>query len=289
MIHSMTGFASQQRESEFGLLSLDLRSLNHRYLEVTIRLPEELRSTEARLRELIGDHLSRGKIDLSVRFRPGAGASGALRLNESFAHSLAELSTGAREFFPEAREPDLAAWMAWPGVVEEVASDLSPLQAELVGCVEQALSELVAYRRREGEKLGAAIRERLAEVGEIADRFRNWMPQIRERQRERLAEKVAGFTETAVDDGRLEQEVALLLQRLDVDEELDRLDAHVSEVDRTLNRDKPIGRRLDFLMQELNREANTLGSKSADPRTSQKSVDLKVLIEQMREQVQNIE
>lgn len=290
MIHSMTGFAAARSDTEFGVLSVELRSLNHRYSELSIRLPEELRVTEPTLRQMLSARVKRGKLDATVRFRAQAGGtSTGMALNEPLARKLAEVADQARALFPDAQPGDLPGWLAWPGVVNQPEADLTPLHQELLGLVEAALAELVAYRRREGEQLAALINERLAEVKSITAQVRKWMPEIAQRQRARMIEKVQALTEVSADESRLEQEIAFILQRMDVDEELDRLDAHVAEVERSLASDKPIGRRLDFLMQELNREANTLGSKSADARASQACVDLKVLIEQMREQVQNIE
>ncbi|MEM9303979.1 MAG: YicC/YloC family endoribonuclease [Pseudomonadota bacterium] len=289
MTYSMTGFAQARRDTELGQLGVELRTLNHRYFEAFFRLPEELRAAEPDLRDLAAGRVRRGKLEVSVRYRPAAGAAVELRFNARLAKQLAALEREAAAVFTEARPADLAAWLAWPGVVESPEADLSPVKEALLEAMGDALDDLLAHRAREGEKLAGLIRERLAEIERIAADVRGWLPEIREQAATRLKDKVAALTESALDPGRLEQEIAMILQRLDVDEELDRLDAHVQEVQRTLRSKKPIGRRLDFLMQELNREANTLGSKTVDTRLNRASVELKVLIEQMREQVQNIE
>ena len=290
MITSMTGFAAARSETRLGVLRVELRSLNHRYCEIGVRLPEELRPAESALRERIADRVRRGKLDVTVRFEPAAGGAGApVELNQHHARQLAQAARAAREIFPDAAPGDLPSWLALPGMISEPQLDLAPLHEALLALVDSALDELMAFRRREGDKLAAVIRERLAEVGVIASRVRDWLPEINERLRARARDRIQQLVDAPLDEHRLEQEVAFLLQRADIDEELDRLTMHLGEVERTLQSDKPVGRRLDFLMQELNREANTLGSKSSDPRTSQASVDLKVLIEQMREQVQNIE
>jgi uncharacterized protein (TIGR00255 family) len=289
MIRSMTAFAAAKTETEWGQLSIELRSLNHRYLELFMRLPEELRVAEPQVREALSERLSRGKVDCTVRFKRDPGAAGArLQLNEQLAAQISELAQQASSLLPEARPSSLAEWLRWPGLVSEAEPDLSPLGNALTELVERASADMVAFREREGEKLATLITDRLAQVREQVAAVREWLPEIRGNQRTRMDEKVSQLS-TSLDPERLEQEVAILLQKLDVDEELDRLEAHITEVERTLALTKPVGRRLDFLMQELHREANTLGSKSVDSRTTQASVNLKVLIEQMREQVQNIE
>jgi uncharacterized protein (TIGR00255 family) len=285
----MTAFAAGKIDTEWGELSIEIRSLNHRYLEAFVRLPEELRATEPQVREALTDRLSRGKVDVSVRFRRDAGAaSSQLNLNSNLARQLSELSQQAAAELPQAQPSSMLEWLRWPGIVEESEPDLSPLKDAFESLLNTAIDDLLAFRQREGERLTALIEDRLAGIDDEVEKVRQWLPEIREAQRTRLNDKIGQLAQS-LDPERLEQEVAILLQKLDVDEELDRLIAHLAEVRRTLGLDKPVGRRLDFLMQELNREANTLGSKSVDSRTTQVSVDLKVLIEQMREQVQNIE
>ncbi len=285
----MTAFATSTAETPWGRLTLELRSLNHRFLELAVRLPEELRALEPRLRERLGERLRRGKVDLSLRWKrsPGEGG-GELKLNRALGERLVTLVAEARELFPDAARATTADWLRWPGLVEESDPDVGSIGNAVMDLTDQVLGRLLEMRAREGERLREFIEDRLAQVGPIVDSVRAMLPEIRARLGERLNEKVSSLVQQ-VDPQRLEQEIALLLQRMDVDEEIDRLGAHGEEVRRALASDKPVGRRLDFLMQELHREANTLGAKSIDARTTQASVDLKVLIEQMREQVQNIE
>jgi len=289
MIHSMTAFAAATRDTPLGRLGLELRSVNHRYLETNLRLPEELRPLEGKFRERISARLNRGKVDLSVKLRREAGGiSSELHLNAELAKQLTAVESEFGKINSQATPSSTIDWLRWPGLVVEPEQDPGPLQEAALAGLENALDDLVAFRRREGDKLGAMIEDRLAGITRQAQQMRAIMPEIREGMRDKLNERIANL-QAQVDAERVEQEVVMLLQKLDIDEELDRLNAHVSEVKRTLESNKPIGRRLDFLMQELNREANTLGSKSADTRMTQAAVELKVLIEQMREQVQNIE
>ena len=289
MIRSMTGFASVERQYEFGRLAWELRSVNHRYLELGLRLPEEFRVLEPEIRRLLGEHLSRGKVDAALRFTPAAGAAGAaLQLNRALLDRLLALQAEIREAAGLQGEAGLDALMRWPGVIEEQAPDPEPLHAAALELLAQAAGSLQSARTREGEDLAAAIRERLASIEDWVGQLREWLPGIRDGLRQKLLDRV-GELQQPLDPGRLEQEIALLAQKIDVDEELDRLQAHVAETRRTLDRKDPVGRRLDFLMQEFNRESNTLGSKSVDARTTQAAVELKVAVEQMREQVQNIE
>jgi len=289
MIRSMTAFASASTATDWGELSIEIRSLNHRYLEAFVRLPDDLRAAEPRIREALAGPLSRGKVEVAIRLRREAGSAGtSLVLNADLADRLGALAGELAERIPDAQPSAIIDYLRWPGLVAESEPDLEPLNAALDATLALALEDLTAFRGREGERLAALIEERLAGIDELVEKVRAWLPEIRDAQRQRLAERVEQLTQN-VDAERLEQEIAIVLQKLDVDEELDRLVTHLGEVRRTLSLDKPVGRRLDFLMQELNREANTLGSKSVDARTTQVSVDLKVLIEQMREQVQNIE
>ena len=285
----MTAFAASARDTAWGRVSIELRSLNHRFLDLAMRLPEEFRSLEPQLRERLAERLSRGKVDLSLRWKrlPGF-AGGELKLNRPLAEQLAGLAAQMRELFPDSARSATADWLRWPGVVEESDPDVGSIGKAAMVLVDQALDELLGMRAREGERLCQLIQERLDQLAPIVESVRQVLPDIRKKMGERLNEKVSLLVQQ-VDAQRLEQEIALLLQRMDVDEEIDRLAAHCEEVRRALAGDEPVGRRLDFLMQELHREANTLGSKSVDARTTQASVDLKVLIEQMREQVQNIE
>jgi uncharacterized protein (TIGR00255 family) len=287
MIRSMTAFASAERATRWGTVAAELRSVNHRFLELAVKSPEELRAAEPALRERVAARVQRGKADLTLRFRADPGASGEIRLNEPLLDQLAQARAGLEARFP-GMQVELTELLRYPGVVADSGVDAAALQQEVVALVEAVLEEFVAAREREGAKLAAAMAERLDGIAAITVRVREWLPGIRAALREKLEARLAELKQP-LDPGRLEQELVLGLQKLDVDEELDRLDAHVAEARRVLRLDDAVGRRLDFLMQEFNREANTLGSKSVDQRTSQAAVELKVLIEQLREQVQNLE
>lgn len=289
MIRSMTGFASLREDTQWGQLVFEMRSLNHRYQELVLRLPDEFRVLEPELRELLGDTLRRGKVEVYVRFKADPAHATTLVLNDGLVAQLQALRAQLHEAMPGLTEPTATEVLGWPGLVTEAGMDLAPLHQELLQLAGRALEKMVAFREREGTKISQMVGDRLDQVEALVQEARSLMPTIAAQQKARLVERVEQLQMQPVDEGRLEQEVALLLQRLDVAEELDRLGAHLTEVRRTLARTEPVGRRLDFLMQELHREANTLGSKSVDARSSQISVDLKVLIEQMREQVQNIE
>ena len=289
MIRSMTGFASTERQYPFGRLTWELRSVNHRYLEIGFRVPEEFRSLEPEIRRTLGEFLSRGKVDATLRFTPAPGmASSNLELNRELATRLLSLHEELQDLSGIKQDPDLRSLLRWQGMIEERAPDPQPLHDAALELLEEAAKGLRAARGREGEQMDAAIRERLQTIADRVVQVRGWLPEIRDGLRQKLLARVADLQQP-LDPGRLEQEVAFLSQKIDVDEELDRLDAHVTEALLVLDRDDPVGRRLDFLMQEFNRESNTLSSKSVDNRTTQSAVELKVAIEQMREQVQNIE
>jgi len=287
MIRSMTAFASGERTTEWGLLSCEVRAVNHRYLEPGFRLPEELRSIEPALRERLSQRLSRGKVDVSLRLRTNAGQSEALVVNATLLEQLANLAQDCDARFP-AMQVQFTELLRYPGVLEQKEVDLPALQREALGLVDEVLREFTAGREREGAATAQAMRERLDAIAAITVQVRAWLPDIRAALRSKLDARLADLKQP-LEPGRLEQEVVLSLQKIDVDEELDRLAAHVDEARRILGLKEAVGRRLDFLMQEFNREANTLGSKSVDQRTTQAAVELKVLIEQLREQVQNIE
>jgi len=289
MIRSMTGFARVERQFEFGRLSWEMRSVNHRYLDFGLRLPEEFRPLEADIRKCLGQYLSRGKIDASLRFFPAAGTAGSgLELNLALARELLSVHDEMARLASTEQQADINQLLKWPGLIEEKRPDPAPLQAAAMELLVEAAQDLQAGRGREGEQMANAIRERLTGVAALTANIRSWLPEIRAGLAQRMLDRI-GDLQQPLDPGRIEQEVAILSQKIDVDEELDRLDAHVEEVYRVLDLTEPVGRRLDFLMQEFNRESNTLSSKSIDQRTTQAAVDLKVLIEQMREQVQNVE
>jgi len=288
MLYSMTGFARQVAETAFGTLTCEIRSVNHRYLDVQFRLPDELRPKEQDLRQLIGRSCRRGKVDVNLHFRRDAAAAGGLPVNRDLAAIIAGRAAEVAALMPESRAPDPLEILRWPGVIEEPPIDVEPLYAAARELVDGTLEALQEMRASEGRRVAEMIDSRLGEVLGIAEGVRERLPEVlaqaAEKQRERLAR-----LDVAADPGRLETELALVSQKLDVDEELDRLVSHASEIRDNLAKPEPVGRRLDFLMQELNREANTLGSKSADTATTRAAVELKVLIEQMREQVQNVE
>ncbi|GAB3024952.1 MULTISPECIES: YicC/YloC family endoribonuclease [Oleiagrimonas] len=286
MIRSMTAYASAESSGPLGTLACEVRTVNHRYLEQSPRLPDELRAFEPLLREIVSRRLSRGKVDVTVRLR-GEDRSDALEVNHTLLARLAELHLDMAARFPglQAQSTEL---LRFPGVLKQPEVDRDALQKAFSDALEEALDALTATREREGAKLAALIAERLDGIEKIVAEVRTMMPDIRTGLRTRLETRLADIKQPA-DPGRLEQELVLQITRADVDEELDRLDAHIAEARRVLGLDEPVGRRLDFLMQEFNREANTLGSKAVDTRSTNAAVELKVLIEQMREQVQNIE
>jgi uncharacterized protein (TIGR00255 family) len=285
MIRSMTAYASAEATTSVGALSCELRTVNHRYLELSPRLPEELRVFESVLRERIAARLSRGKVDVTVRRGESRGES--LQVDNAMVGRLSELALDLEARFPRMRI-EFTELLRFPGVLQHAQIDQEAQQAALIDVLDRALDALTATREREGAKLGEILRERLNAIERIVTDVRGWMPEIRTALRARLESRLADLKQP-VDPGRLEQELVLQVTRSDVDEELDRLSTHIAETRRVLGLKEPVGRRLDFLMQEFNREANTLGSKSVDARTTNAAVELKVLIEQMREQVQNIE
>ncbi|MCL6713656.1 YicC family protein [Pseudomonas sp. R2.Fl] len=286
MIRSMTAFAAVERATSGGTLTGELRAVNHRFLELGTRLPEELRALEPALRERVSARVSRGKLDFALRLRAPEG-EGALQVNPALVAQLSELALDLHARFPALRT-EFTDLLQFPGVVQSKAVDQAILQAEALALVDAVVEQFVAAREREGQKLVAAILERVDAIAARAAEVRELLPIIRAGQRQKLEARLAELSQPA-DPGRLEQELVLWLQKLDVDEELDRLDSHVKEIRRVLKQAEPVGRRLDFLLQEFNREANTLGSKSVDTRTTNLAVELKVLIDQIREQVQNIE
>ncbi|MBB3140323.1 YicC/YloC family endoribonuclease [Halomonas organivorans] len=287
MVHSMTAFSRQDRDADWGRLQLELRSVNQRYLDPHFRLPEALRDLEPAFRDALRSHLARGKVECTLRFDPAERSADAA-VNHDRLRALGAALGEVREAIPEAPLPDALALLDHPGVLEAPGLDLEAIKAEARALFDVALDDLVAGRAREGDQLAELIRERLTGIRTQVAEVRRLLPGILERQRAQLLERLAEMR-TELDPQRLEAELVLLAQKADVAEELDRLETHVGEVERQLKQKGPIGRRLDFLMQELNREANTLSSKSVVADTTRCAVELKVLIEQMREQIQNIE
>jgi uncharacterized protein (TIGR00255 family) len=284
----MTAFARAERRDSHGLLVWEIRSVNHRYLECFVRLPEELRALEPEIREQVKRRLARGKLDCSLRFNPDAATGTAVRINQDLARKIAAAAGEIAPLLTPAAPPTPMDVLRWPGVVEIEPQDISGVQAVALDVLDEALEGLVATRQREGRQLAEMIAQRCTALRGLVQTVRVAMPEVLSDVRQRLRERLEEVREQ-VDAVRLEEEMALLAQRLDVDEEMDRLETHLDEVERVLARREPVGRRLDFLMQELNREANTLTSKSGNADVTRHAVEMKVLVEQMREQVQNIE
>ncbi|AOH36197.1 YicC/YloC family endoribonuclease [Luteimonas sp. JM171] len=285
MTRSMTAYAAAERQTAWGTLGCELRAVNHRFLELGTRLPDELRALEPALRERVSARVSRGKLDLTMRLRTVA--QHALGVDEAALERLSALVQSLQSRFP-GLTTEVTGLLQLPGVLQGPQVDAEALQAEALALLDEVLAQFLEARRREGDKLAAVIAERVDGIKQVVAHVRAMMPAIREGQRAKLEARVADL-EQPLDPGRLEQELVLWLQKLDVEEELDRLDSHIEEIGRVMAADGPVGRRLDFLLQEFNREANTLGSKSVDRRSSQAAVELKVLIDQVREQVQNLE
>jgi uncharacterized protein (TIGR00255 family) len=288
MIYSMTGYASAARTLARCVLSVELRSVNSRYLDVAFRLPEELRAIESQLRELIGSNVHRGKLECRASLAYLPAAQGLLDLNEGLVQRLAAAGRHVQELVPDARALQVADILRWPGVIGEPDLSLDELGGAARQLIEQALTEFNASRAREGAKLAQTIFDRAARMQVLVQQVAPRVPALVKAYGEKLTARLleAGLNP---DDDRMRQEIVLFASKIDVDEELSRLNAHIKELEHVLARGGAVGRRLDFLMQEFNREANTLGSKSADLESTQVAVELKVLIEQMREQVQNIE
>jgi uncharacterized protein (TIGR00255 family) len=289
MIRSMTGFARRERQGPWGTLTCELRTVNHRYLEVSLRLPEDLRGLEGDARQILSSSLRRGKVDAGLYLRSTVAATPALEINQPLVEQLllraAEVSARLGDYAGKMGAFDV---LRWPGVVREAERDITPLAAEALELLKETSEQLNESRAREGARIREMLQTRSQALVESVALVRARLPEVSARIRARVSERIAQLG-TQVDSERLEQELVLLAYKMDVEEELDRLGSHVTETMRVLDSTEPAGRRLDFLMQELNREANTLSSKSQDVETTRAAVDMKVLIEQMREQVQNVE
>lgn len=292
MLKSMTAFARVQNSNESGQIVWEVKSVNHRYLEPGFKLPEDFKQLEPEIRQRVGKFLRRGKVDFSLRYQLNTSDNVSISLNESLVKQLRTVEQQVLKIVHEGHSLSVADILRWPGVVDESDRDFSNLQKLAIESIDEALQQLVDNRIREGEAIHQMLESRCTKITEIVEKVQARRPQVLEAMRAKwshqLNEKLSQWSE-ATDGGRLEQELVMLAQKIDVEEELDRLHTHVEEVLKVLKRDEAVGRRLDFLMQELNREANTLSSKSQDSETTRYAVDLKVLIEQMREQVQNIE
>ncbi|MGL5758097.1 YicC/YloC family endoribonuclease [Plesiomonas sp.] len=287
MIRSMTAFARQEIKGDWGTAAWEIRSVNQRYLETYLRLPEQFRSLEPVLRERIRHRLTRGKVECALRFEANPTAQSTLSVNEDLARQLLAAAQWVKQTSGEGEINPLEV-LRWPGVIAAAEQDLDAISTELMQGFELAMNEFVAAREREGAALKTLIEQRLQGVQEQAEKVKQHMPEILQWQRDKLITKMEE-AQVQVDSNRLEQELVLLAQRLDVAEELDRLGAHVKETHAILKKNEAVGRRLDFMMQEFNREANTLASKSINAEVTASGIELKVLIEQMREQIQNIE
>jgi len=288
MIHSMTAFARRTLQNEHGLMTLELKSVNHRFSEISLRLPEELRSIDNKIREIVGKSIKRGKIDCSFRYRSPELVETNIELDQVLLEKLLDTSKILGDKLPTCAPINVLDLMKWPGVLRSPEQDGGTLAQQAMEMLDVALKELQDTRAREGEQIKKLITDRctlmLTQVKQVKAR----MPEIIDNMRRRLREKLEAF-KVELDEARLEQEMIYLINKSDVAEEMDRLLTHITEVERVLVKGGPVGRRLDFLMQELNREANTLGSKSVDTETTKSAVELKVLIEQIREQIQNLQ
>ncbi len=285
----MTAYARRSENLPAGQLSWELRSVNQRYLDLTLRLPESLRSLEPAVRQACKERLARGKLEVVLKFQRDPSAAAAdMRINADLARGLLQAHDELSKLAGQAGAPDMLQLLNWPGLLEQGDLDPGEIHDPALALLEGTVDDLIAAREREGEAIAEMVEQRLGGVDRQIALVREHLPAIREAVDARFREKLAAL-DVAVEPGRIEQEVVMQLQKLDVDEELDRLEAHVAEIRRVMTLSEPVGRRLDFLMQELNREANTLGSKASLAEVGQTAVELKVLIEQMREQVQNVE
>ena len=288
MISSMTAFAREEYRGDLGELSWEIRSVNHRYLEVFLRLPEELRVLETAVRERISARLSRGKLDVGLKFKHGEMSEVELRVNRRMLDQLIAADQQVAEILHMDSYLKPLELLRWPGVLQEQEQDFTPVKQQALELLDKTLESLVESRQREGSRLSEIVLQRCHAMYEQVTKVKELMPEVLKEVKARIQERLLEVMES-LDENRLEQEMALLAQRLDVAEEMDRLEAHLQEVERVLGADEPVGRRLDFLMQELNRETNTLASKSNNVVVTRLAVEMKVLIEQMREQIQNIE
>ncbi len=284
----MTAFSRQQLNQNWGSLTWEIRSVNHRYLETSLRLPENLRSLENAVRESIRKKLARGKVECQLRFQAGGSDDSEIAVDQSLVRKLVQANIDIEQITGSSSKLDSMEILRWPGVIQDVDEDNNNIEKQALELFSAALDDLIAAREREGAELKGFILKRIGSIREIVSSVKEKMPDILAAQRQNVLDRIDDL-KLDLESTRLEQEVAILAQKADVDEELDRLHSHLNEVERVMNAKGQMGRRLDFLMQELNREANTLSSKSIVAETTLDAVELKVLIEQMREQIQNIE
>ena len=288
MIRSMTGFARRECQGPWGTLVCELRTVNHRYLETSLRLPDELKALDNDVRQAVAASLRRGKVDANLYLKSAAGSLRSLELDPQLLNELLARVEQVRGQLKDPAPVSPVELLRWPGVIRESEMDSKPVLAAALDVVKEALNELNDTRLREGQRIRDLMMARCTTMRTQVVAVRARLPEISQRLRDRIVERITQLGVTP-DPERLEQELVLYTHKMDVDEELDRLGAHLEEVTSVLSSPEPAGRRLDFLMQELNREANTLSSKSQDTETTRAAVDLKVMIEQMREQVQNVE
>jgi len=288
MLRSMTAFARATAEAEWGQATWEIRSVNNRYLDTVFRMPEELRALEPRIRSAISKRIQRGKIECNLRINMTARAEDSLRLDTVLDRHLVEAAASLATLTASSESLRLGELLRWPGVILPTETDYGSLEPAIMELLEQTLGDLVATREREGAQIHAMVSQRCDAINAIVLAERPRQPALVAAARERLRQRLAEIMES-LDHERIEQEIVILASKSDIAEELDRLETHVAEVRRVIDQPQAVGRRLDFLMQELNREANTFGSKSTCAESTRASVDLKVLIEQIREQIQNVE
>ena len=288
MIFSMTGFASAEKELDFGSLAVELRAVNHRYLDLQLRMPDELRMLESMLREILAAQLTRGKVECRVTFAARQSEQNPAQINQPLVRLLAQWNEEVQAILPEARVLSVADVLRWNGVLQSAAVPVDTLQTILPELVRQVLGEFTAARGREGEKLQDFLLQRIEQIETLCITVAPRIPAAIKAYEEKLAARLQVAMQTG-DDERLRQEITLFASKIDVDEELTRLQTHLAEMKRVLVKGGVVGKRLDFLMQELHREANTLGAKSVDAEVSRASMEMKLIIEQMREQIQNLE
>lgn len=288
MLHSMTGFARESIETVLGTLTWEIRTVNHRYLDVQFKLPEDLRPKEQAFRQQASATLGRGKVECALYFRRALDLGTELQIDTGLVELIGHRISNLTAKLPNVAAVNPIEILRWPGVIQQTEIDVEPLVKEAGALLDKALASISRMRAGEGQRITEMLESRCAEIDAISKSVRARMPEVLDAARNKQRERLANL-DIEADPARLEAELALLATKIDVDEELDRLESHLVEIREALGSGKPVGRRLDFLMQELNREANTLGSKSADTETSKAAVDLKVLIEQMREQIQNVE
>ena len=288
MIHSMTAYGRVENSEGQNSISCEIRSVNHRYSEISIRLPEELRPLEQKIRDHISGKIKRGKIECNIRIEKHNAYDESLSINQDLLKNIIEAAKRINSDLSTSAPLDSLDLLRWPGVLEKSTLDVEEIGKLLFPLVKEAIDIVIDTRQREGEKIKKMLTDRCTKIKEIISNVKKQIPDILKNYRKKLIQRVQEISDE-LDNDRLEQELLFLSQKADIEEEIDRLGAHVDEVVRVIDRKEPIGRRLDFLMQEMNRESNTLGSKSNHIYTSNASVELKVVIEQMREQIQNIE